>query len=131
MEADLRVHTRDRIAAAFLVALMFAGSFVLWIAVPYGGMWLAGELTDSFGLHMPLALILVIPGMFLVAIGLAWTNELHQRVTGGATAGDRAEYRRSRHGPLEPILAFSFVLALVALFVWFFLFAENPPRGVF
>ena len=30
-------------------------------------------------------------------------------------------------GPLEPLLVGSLVVALIALFAWFFLLAENPP----
>ena len=33
-------------------------------------------------------------------------------------------------GPLEPMLVVSFLNAAVALTIWFFVFAENPPRQV-
>jgi len=33
-------------------------------------------------------------------------------------------------GPLEPMLFVSLVVALVALTVWFFFVAEEPPRQV-
>jgi hypothetical protein len=33
-------------------------------------------------------------------------------------------------GPLEPMLIVSFLVALVALCVWFFVFAENPSPQV-
>lgn len=117
---------RERAASAFLVVLMVAGSGLMWVGVPLAGMWLAGELSDSFGFHMPLALALVIPGMFVVAMILAWINDLYLRVNGAPSSADRARYRHSRHGPLEPILAVCFVIAVTALIVWFVLFAENP-----
>jgi len=122
---------RPRLASSFLIVVMIGGSVLMWVGVPLAGMWLAGEMTDSFGLHMPLALMLVIPSMFTVAMGLAWVNDLYLRVNGFATSVERADYRRSSHGPLEPILAGCFVIALVAMFVWFLFLAENPPRGVF
>ena len=34
---------------------------------------------------------------------------------------------RFLHGPLEPILVGSLVIALVVMFVWFFLLAKDPP----
>jgi hypothetical protein len=41
---------------------------------------------------------------------------------------DDEDEPRPMRGPLEPLLAASLVIALVALVVWFFVFAENPPR---
>jgi hypothetical protein len=118
----------NRLAAGFVMALLIAGCLVLWIGVPAGSLWLSGELTDSFGWHMPIALVLLLPGMLGVALLLIWLNGLYLRITGGETiATGEGEIRR--RGPLEPLLVATLVLALISLFVWFFGFAENPsPR---
>jgi hypothetical protein len=118
----------DRLAAGFVLALLIAGCLVLWVGVPAGALWLSGELTDSFGWHMPIALALLLPGMLLVAVALAWLNGLYLRISGGEVIRTRDGETR-RRGPLEPLLVATLMLALISLFVWFFGFAENPsPR---
>jgi hypothetical protein len=110
------------------MALLIAGCLALWIGVPAGALWLSGELTDSFGWHMPIALALLLPGMLGAALLLIWLNGLYLRITGGATIATR-EGEVRRRGPLEPLLVATLLLALISLFVWFFGFAENPsPR---
>ena len=46
----------------------------------------------------------------------------------GTKSGTRKRRKRgsSPGGPLEPLLVICFAIALVALVVWFFFFAENP-----
>lgn len=119
----------DRLAAAFILTLLVAGCFTLWLGIPAGGMWLAAQVTSSFGLHMPVALLLAVSGMLAWAMGLSWLDRLYLRVTGGETvrSGD-AEIRR--RGPLEPLLIASLLLAFAAFVVWFLAFAENPNLAV-
>lgn len=120
-----------RLAAAwFVLVLLTAGSFALWIGVPAGSLWLASHLTESSGLHLPIALAVMIPGMFAAGLLLSWLNLLYLRITGGEIVGTGA-HRARRKGPLEPLMVASFVLAVVCLFVWFFFFAENPNRAMF
>ena len=119
-----------RASAAFLLILLAVGCVLLWVGVPAGAMWLAGTLTDSFAYHMPMALALVIPGMFLTAIVLIWINELYLRITGGEIVR-HGEFEVRRRGPLEPLVVVSLLIAIVALFVWFFFFAHNPSSSVF
>jgi hypothetical protein len=117
-----------RIASGFVLVVMVAGCLSLWIGVPIGAMWLASKLTSSFGAHMPVALALAVPGMIAAAVGLAWLNQLYLRITGGALIEEEGLPVR-RHGPLEPMLALCFAVAVVALLIWFFTSAENPaPR---
>ena len=63
---------------------------------------------------------------------LFWLNGLYLRVTGVLDRlvedEEEADWQRRVRGPLEPMLVASFVVALVALCVWFFVFAESPPR---
>ena len=116
----------NRLGAAFVAMLLAAGCLALWIAVPVCAMWLAGELTDSFAWHMPIAMALVVPGMVAVAAGLAWLNDLYLRLTGGRVEASPQGLRVRRRGPLEPLLIAALVLALCSFAAWFLLFAENP-----
>ena len=73
--------------------------------------------------------------MAIFAPVLLWLNGLYLRVTGvlARLAEDQVEanWRRRVRGPLEKMLIVSFLVALVALFVWFFVFAENPsPQAI-
>lgn len=119
-----RVTPRGRLGSILILALLAAGCLVLWLGVPAGGMWLSAKLTDSFGWHMPVALVLIVGGMLVLAAGLAWLNDLYLRVTGGHFVSSEAPIRR--RGPLEPMLIATLVLAACAFAAWFFLLAENP-----
>jgi hypothetical protein len=121
----------DRLAAGFLLTLLAVGSLVIWIGVPAGWLWLASKITDSEPSHF-LAAILGTP-LAIVLFGwlLAWINRLYVRVKWAAHDADEYEYDeepRPVRGPLEPLLAGSLAIALIVLTVWFFVFAENPPR---
>ncbi len=120
----------QRLAAAFTLLVLIAGCAVLWVGVPVGAFWLAGQITSSFGYHAPLSLVLIIAGMLVVSLVLAWINDLWLRITGGEVVRVRGVPVR-RRGPLEVLLPISGILALIALIVWFFLFAENPSNEVF
>ena len=133
--AGTQKRLRDRFAAGFLLVLMLAGSIGTWVGVPLGCMWLAGELTDSFGTHFLIALPLTVVAVVVSVRGLFWLNRLYLRVTLGPAMGLddeelEEEERRWMRGPLEPILIASLILAVIALFAWFFFFAENPGRQV-
>jgi hypothetical protein len=125
----------DRIAAAFLFALMAVGSLVLWTVIPAGCLWIAGELTDEIGTHFLIALPLTVASVGLFAALLFRVNQLYLRITGALIQvpedeeDDEAEPRLPR-GPLEPMLVGSLVIALTALVLWFFFLAEDPPRHV-
>jgi hypothetical protein len=72
--------------------------------------------------------------MALFAPALFWLNGLYLRVTGimarlEAEEEETGWHRRVR-GPLEPMLAVSFAVAAIALAIWFFFVAKNPPHQV-
>jgi hypothetical protein len=119
---------RDRIAARFIVVLLAIGSLVLWIGVPFGGMWLTGELAETSDTQFLYALLLIPATMAVFALGLAWLNGLYLRITGVYREDEEepGSWRRIR-GPLEPLIVNSLMIAVVAMIVWFFVFAENPP----
>jgi hypothetical protein len=127
----------DRLAAGFLLALMAVGSLVLWIGVPAGCLYAAGQLTETAAEHFLLALPMTLAAMMLFGWLLFWINGIYMRVSGVIRASsaepeeaDEEEERRVQRGPLELFLVVSLVIALVALCIWFFAFAENPPRQV-
>lgn len=122
----------DRLAAAFLLALMAVGSLVLWIGVPVGSLWAASKLSDSGTGHLLIALPLVPAAMIVWGTFLFWLNALYLRVIGVLTEPeDPDEPPRPIRGPLEPLLVASLVLAIVAFLVWFFAFAENPTVSLY
>lgn len=114
-----------RVAAGFALVVLVIGSLMLWIGVPVGAFWLAGQLTTSSGYHAPLALILIVIGVVAGAVALAWVNDIWLRITGGEMVEVRGVPVR-RRGPLEFLLPACGVLALIALVIWFFVAAENP-----
>jgi hypothetical protein len=124
-----RLSAVDRLAAAFLLAVLIAGSLCLWIGVPAGVLWLLGQLIESSTTHFVIGLIAVPTAMVLFAPALFWVNRLYLRVAGSYADPDEEEGqtpRRYVRGPLEPLLVGSLVIAIVSLFVWFFVFATNP-----
>jgi hypothetical protein len=125
---------KDRLAGAFVLVVMVAACAVFWIGIPVGGLWALSKATDSFAGHFVIGLIGVPVAMALFSPALFWLNGLYLRVTGVIARLEAEEeetgWHRRVRGPLEPMLAVSFVVALVALTVWFFFVAENPPHQV-
>jgi hypothetical protein len=142
MEAGVRSAPRnrglravDRLVAWFLLLLMAVGSLVLWIGVPAGCMYASGQWTNTAAEHFVVALPLTLAGMLLFGWLLFWINGIYMRVTGVIQASSEVEdddEEESRHprGPLELFLIVSLVIAIIALFAWFFLLAENPSPQV-
>lgn len=122
----------DRTVAAFLWILMALGSVFLWVGVPAGWLWVAGQITSVPAHHIMLSLIGVPLAIIIWARGLFWLNRLHMRVTmprlmREIEEADEDEEPRTIRGPLEPLLVGSLVVAIVAMAIWFFFFAERPP----
>ena len=121
-----RPRARDRLAAGFLLLLLAIGSLVLWIGIPWGGLWLTGEVAETSGGHLVLSLLLIPTTMIIFGLGLAWVNGLYLRIT-GATQPEEDEPQWRVRGPLETFIVASLIIAITAMLVWFFVFAENPP----
>jgi hypothetical protein len=126
--------TRERLAGAFVLVVMLLACLVFWIGIPVGGLWALSKVTDSFAGHFVIGLIGVPTAMALFSPALFWLNGLYLRVTGVLARLEAEEeetgWHRRVRGPLEPMLIVSFVVALVALTIWFFFIAEDPPRQV-
>jgi hypothetical protein len=117
----------DRVVAGFLLVLMAAGSLWLWIGMPALTLWLVAQIVDTPSKHLTLGLLAVPAGMILFAPLLFWVNGLYLRVTGASRLEeDEEDEMRPIRGPLEMLLVWSLVIALVVLFVWFFAWAEGP-----
>ena len=131
MPASAPLRARDRLAAGFLLLLLAAGSLMLWLGIPVAGLWLFSKVTDSWNGHFLLSLVLIPLAMALFTPTLFWLNGLYLRVTGVLRPGDDYEDRRwSLAGPLEVFLYAGMLIALVALFAWFFFLARDPPEIV-
>jgi hypothetical protein len=121
----------DRLAAAFVLVVMGAATLVFWIGIPLGGLWFFAQVTDSWNGHFLLSLVLIPTAMALFSPALFWLNGLYLRMIGVIGPGADEEDRRWRaRGPLEMFLSAGLVVALVALFVWFFFFAKYPPEVI-
>jgi len=122
----------DRAASAFLLTLMTFGCGVLWLGVPAGVLWLTGRVTEDPIQHLSVSLLAVPLAMIVCARWLFWLNRLHLRVAFGRAAmeadpdADEFDEPSWLRGPLEPLLVTTLILALIAMAVWFFVFAENP-----
>jgi hypothetical protein len=135
------VRANDIVAAA-LVVLMVLGSLVLWLAVPVAWLWVASQIDDSLDASLR-AYGAIALGVPLTMLGLFWLlrriDRVHQELTGGTPSKRLAPaWRRSLseerdlHAPtsaLDIILAGTAVAAVVALVVWFFLFAGSSLPG--
>jgi hypothetical protein len=121
-----------RLIGAVLIVAMAIGSLALWIVVPLGCLWVSSKVVGSSGEEYLLGLPMTIAAMILFGMALVWLNRLYLRVTGVVARyeAEQEEFGVAPHflrGPLEPLLVGSLVIALVAMFVWFFLLARNPP----
>ena len=119
----------DRAAAGFILVLLGVGSLLLWVGIPYGLLWFFGRVSDSWNGHFLMSVLLIPIAMALFAPALFWLNGLYLRVTGVLRPEDAEDdHDRSLRGPLEIFLYAGMIMAVVALCVWFFGYAHNPPE---
>jgi hypothetical protein len=127
-----------RLLGALLIALMAAGSVLLWIGIPVGWLYLASRLTDSSQPSMgPYVLVLVGIPATMIATGkvLAVLDRAYGRVAGTAQRGRvQSPWHRSLRGDRRPargrsvldvVMVTSVALAVACFAVWFFLFAGS------
>ena len=130
------MRTGAGVIAALLLVVLALGSLALWIVVPAACLWLASKVADSIATHFLVALPLTLASMALFAALLYRLDRLYLRVTGAWLPQwdeddfDDDDEPEAPRGPLEPMIIVSFAIAAVAFVVWFFFFAEDPPRQV-
>jgi ammonia channel protein AmtB len=130
---------RELVAFALLV-VMIVGSFILWLAVPVGWLWVGSKLNQSldpsFGAYVAIAV--GIPATMLVLFTLLRrVDAAHQALTGTLSDAKpvpppwRRSMRdeRNMHAPtsaLDIILVATAIAAGLVLLVWFAFFAGSP-----
>jgi len=131
----------EALVTGVLVVVIWAGSLFLWIGVPLGGLWLAGEVTKTAEMFLFVVLGGIPLAMIAVGLVLYRVHALYERIRPGgptsparpswlnAASEERPSLRRLRGGRslLDIAMAVSVVAALVLLLVWFFFFAELIP----
>lgn len=130
-----RLDTRERILGTFVLAVMTVACIGWWVGVPLLTLWGLGHATDDGPTHFVGGLIGVPVMMVLTAPILIWLNGLYLRVTGILARAEADEdetggWSRRLRGPLEPLMFASLAVAIVALSIWFFFFAETAPYSV-
>jgi uncharacterized membrane protein YbhN (UPF0104 family) len=129
--------------AVLLVLLMALGSVFLWIVVPVGWLWIASHATNTSAPTLgPYLLVLVAVPITMVIVGklLFRTNRLYERVTGrDAEVRVQLPWQKSLRDSsdssrpttvLDVVMISSVGVALVALAIWFFLFAHASMPGL-
>jgi hypothetical protein len=119
---------------------IFLGSLALWVAVPFGSLWLASLVGNDAQTVVFSALIICPIAMLICGLGLSAMYRAYLRVSDahptrdrtawlGSLSGDRRP-KRGRRPVLDFSLTFSAATAIVLLLVWFLFFAENySPAG--
>lgn len=117
----------------------------IWTGAPLVALWVGSQVVGSTTLSMGAVFVVVIVLAVLVfgmAIALAWLNSSYDRMMGIPPRESRLSWLRTmnleddeeeiigmRVTALERIVVMSVYLAVIALLVWFFLFAGSPLPG--
>ena len=124
---------------ALLGLAVVLGSAALWIGIPLGGLWLAGELTTTAQGF----LFATLGGIPLAMTAFAWVlyrvNERYERSRGAEAAGghrrsawlvsssdERSRVRRARapRSLIDVAMTVSATTALILMAIWFFFYSQ-------
>lgn len=122
---------------ALLAVAVVLGSLALWIGIPFGGLWIAGELTSTAQGF----LFATLGGIPLAMTASAWllyrVNDLYERSRGtGAgrqrsawlvsSSDERNRLRRARapRPLIDVAMTLSAATALVLMAIWFFFYSQ-------
>ena len=97
---------------------MAVGSIALWTAVPIGALWFATAVTTSRAGVYVVALCACPTAMLVWGVALSRVNALYLRLA-------RREDSEPR-SPLDALLVGSFVFAVAAFLVWYFVLSDSP-----
>ena len=128
----------EAVTAVLAVAVVL-GSAAMWIGIPLGGLWLAGELTTTAQGF----LFATLGGIPLAMTASAWllyrVNDLYERRRGvaggggrrrsawlGASSDERSRVRRARapRALIDVAMTVSATAALILMAIWFFFYSE-------
>ena len=107
-----------RLTAAALLVTMALGCVALWTAVPIGALWFAAAVTTSRAGIYVVALCACPIAMLVWGAALSRVNGLYVRLA------QRDDGEGS--SPLDTLLVGSFVFAVVAFLVWYFVLSGTP-----
>ena len=135
---ESRSSLADAVTAVLAVAIVL-GSAALWIGIPFGGLWLAGELTSTAQGF----LFATLGGIPLAMTASAWllyrVNDLYERSRGAAggaarrrsawlvsSSDERNRARRARapRALIDVAMTVSATTALVLMAIWFFFYSQ-------
>jgi hypothetical protein len=124
---------------ALLACAIVLGSAVVWIGIPFGGLWLAGRFTTNAQDF----LFVVLVGIPTAMVGFGWVlyrlNALYMRWRGPyegdgrnhsawliSLSDERARDRRERapRPLIDVAMTTSLTIALVLMAIWFFFFSK-------
>ena len=112
-----------RHTAPLLVALMFAGSLILWVGVPVAWLWVGSRIVENHS--MSTAIGAMMAGMVAseaAVLGLLGRlGRLHTEIE------ERRGVPERETTTLELVLVSSAVVAVAGFFVWFFGFSGSSP----
>jgi hypothetical protein len=126
------------VQAAFLAVVIVLGSLVLWIGVPIGGFWVAGQLFTKSTQFVLFCLMAIPLTMVLGGFALYRLNGTYESLRGGegrpagrsgwlVSHSDERRSARLKRGPRQLIdvaMSASIVIALLLMVFWFFFAAE-------
>lgn len=130
-------------AATLVLAFMAVGAFVLWMGIPAMWLWIASQMhPERISASMD-QVVVVLVGMPVTMAMWAWVlfraDAWHARLTYRPVRMQRREAwmrsmrddrgRQERTSPLDALLVISALIAIGAMAVWFFFFAEAPMPG--
>jgi hypothetical protein len=135
---DERGSMAEVVTAVLAVAIVL-GSAALWIGIPFGGLWLAGELTTTAQGF----LFATLGGIPLAMTAAAWllyrVNDLYERSRGPQNGGgrrrsawlvassdERSRARRDRapRPLIDVAMTLSATTALILMAIWFFFYSQ-------
>ncbi len=110
--------------ALALVAMMLAGSLVLWVGIPLAWLWIASQIqgaTSSLGVAIGAAFAGVGVSIAAMIPMLSWLSESYRRQRLARGLDDTG------HLALEVVMVTSAIVAMVLFFAWFFLVSGSSP----
>jgi hypothetical protein len=111
-------------SAVFLVAIMLAGSLILWVGIPLAWLWIGSQVqdaTDSLGAAVAAMLVGVVVSIVLWLPVLSWLSDRYRRERVARGLDDTGNFA------LEVTMVLSAGIALVGFIGWFLLFSGATP----